>query len=119
MTLNKNKCRRPPIPQEADLGLGPFVMTAARAGDVDYTSPVKILGVKILAGQGGLKVDPWGFVLPLAPTVYASILAFLLFVPGLMVLLSSCLSLKRGKRNEWERLQFSFLSILLQESKCW
>ncbi|XP_045127529.1 probable glutamate receptor [Portunus trituberculatus] len=53
--------------EEADLGLGPFVMTAARAGDVDYTSPVKILGVRILAGQGGLEVDPWAFVMPLAP----------------------------------------------------
>ncbi|XP_063847886.1 uncharacterized protein LOC135092991 [Scylla paramamosain] len=101
--------------EEADLGLGPFAMTPVRAEDVDFTTPVKIFGVRILAGQGKLKVDPWGFVLPLTPTVWIVSLASLLLLPGLMFLLISLISRYNRRAKDWTTLQYQFLSIFLQE----
>lgn len=97
--------------------MGPFAMTPVRAEDVDFTSPVKIFGVRILAGQGELKVDPWGFMLPLTPLVWAVTLSFLVLLPGLMFLLTSLISSSYERRESWGTLQYIFLSIFLQESK--
>ncbi|XP_050736673.1 probable glutamate receptor [Eriocheir sinensis] len=101
--------------EEVDIGLGPFTLTTDRARVVDFTWPVEVTSGRILAGQHSLEVDPWGFMLPLSPEVWAATFAFIIFLPALMFLLSWSVT-RKGKREKWVRKQFEFLSMILQES---
>ncbi|XP_071532997.1 glutamate receptor-like [Panulirus ornatus] len=56
--------------EEADIGLGPFSISAPRAEVVDFTYPITLHYLKLLAALGDHEVDPWGFLLPLAPLVW-------------------------------------------------
>ncbi|XP_069181512.1 probable glutamate receptor isoform X2 [Procambarus clarkii] len=78
--------------KEVDLGLGPFGITAERAEIVDYTAPVVSDSLRILGGQGRPEVDPWGFLLPLSPEVWAALLGSLLVVLVALLLLASFFS---------------------------
>lgn len=102
--------------QEVDIGLGPFTLTTDRAGVVDFTWPVEVTSGRILAGQHSPEVDPWGFMLPLSPAVWAATFAFIIFLPALMFLLSRSVT-REAKRAEWARQQFEFFSMFLQESE--
>ncbi|XP_071536189.1 glutamate receptor ionotropic, delta-2-like [Panulirus ornatus] len=75
--------------EEAAIGLGPIVATAARAEVVDFTSPLSIISCRILGRQGRPEVDPWGFLLPLDPLVWLSILMALLAAMVLVFFASS------------------------------
>ncbi|XP_047482455.1 probable glutamate receptor [Penaeus chinensis] len=59
--------------KEADIGLGPFGVSASRAEVVDYTSFIVIDYARIIGGRGRAEVDPWGFLLPLAPEVWLGV----------------------------------------------
>ncbi|XP_071540834.1 LOW QUALITY PROTEIN: probable glutamate receptor [Panulirus ornatus] len=74
---------------EVDLGLGPFSITASRAEVVDYVTPIVSDNLRILGGRGKPEVDPWSFVMPLAPLVWAAVLAALVVMLATAVLLSS------------------------------
>ncbi|XP_063869654.1 probable glutamate receptor isoform X2 [Scylla paramamosain] len=95
--------------QEVDLGLGPFGVTAARSLIIDYTTPVVNDYLRILAGRGRPEVDPWGFLLPLAPLVWVGLVVALVVVMAIVLLLARCLSLHSPALAPYVR-------VLLQEN---
>ncbi|XP_071524468.1 probable glutamate receptor [Panulirus ornatus] len=106
------------VRKEADIGLGPFATTENRAEAVDFMWPIRICKARIMAGRGRPEVDPWGFLLPLAPLVWVAILTALLLVPATMFLLSSCSSRENNSpgRGGWKvEDAFGLLRILLQQ----
>ncbi|XP_071527416.1 probable glutamate receptor [Panulirus ornatus] len=111
--------------KEADIGLGPFGVSASRAEVVDFLWPVMITNSRILGGRGMPKVNPWGFLLPLAPLVWVAILTTLLVVPAIALLMSSRLSLKMATGQErWTVDAFQLIRVLLQQDisetgDCW
>ncbi|XP_063588909.1 uncharacterized protein LOC134766084 [Penaeus indicus] len=64
--------------KEADLALGPFAMTEARAEAADMTKAVFFDKLCIIAGRGRPESDPWGFLLPLTPSVWLALLLAML-----------------------------------------
>ncbi|XP_069182975.1 glutamate receptor ionotropic, delta-2-like [Procambarus clarkii] len=102
--------------EKADIGLGPFGMSAMRAEVVDYTRIILIDYLRILAGRGRPEVDPWGFLLPLAPLVWAAMLTVLMLLLALVFLLYKCYTLeadatRRGSRDFF----FKYFRVLLQQ----
>ncbi|KAG7159497.1 Glutamate receptor ionotropic, delta-2-like 11 [Homarus americanus] len=95
--------------KEIDLGLGPFGITAVRAEIVDYTAPIVNDYLRILGGRGKPEVDPWGFLLPLAPAVWAVMLASLVLLLTTVLLLSFCFSVRVPMLSMYFR-------VLLQEN---
>ncbi|XP_071525276.1 probable glutamate receptor [Panulirus ornatus] len=63
--------------QEVDVALGPFGITESRAKIVDFTRSFYFDDRSILVSKGVPEVDPWGFLFPLASTVWAALLAVL------------------------------------------
>ncbi|XP_071535556.1 probable glutamate receptor [Panulirus ornatus] len=102
--------------EEADIGLGPYSFNPSRAEAVDFTWPIGIENTRIIAGRGRPEVDPWGFLLPLAPLVWAAILTALLVVLTSVFLLSSCLPEDEEGHGAWSGKAFQFIRILLQQS---
>nr|XP_045593557.1 uncharacterized protein LOC123755122 [Procambarus clarkii] len=98
---------------EVDIGLGLFGISEKSAEVVDFTWPVLVAYGRILGGRGRPVVDPWGFVFPLTPLVWAAILATLLVLPLTTFLLSSCVSI----RTPFDCLDdiFNFLKLILQQ----
>ncbi|XP_071545449.1 glutamate receptor ionotropic, kainate 4-like [Panulirus ornatus] len=101
--------------EEADVGLGPFSVSATRAEVVDFTWPIFIQDVKIMGGRGQPEVDPWSFLLPLARSVWAAILLTLVAVPSVASLLLLCLTHGTKSHIRWFRNTFEFIGILLQQ----
>nr|XP_045600082.1 probable glutamate receptor [Procambarus clarkii] len=101
--------------READIGVGPFGVSATRAEAVDFTGPILIDYWRILGGRGRPEVDPWSFALPLEPSVWAATLAALLGIPALMWLVSSCLAIRSGQEWNWLNDTFSFIRVVLQQ----
>ncbi|KAK4309439.1 hypothetical protein Pmani_018936 [Petrolisthes manimaculis] len=84
---------------EVDIALGLFDVTEARAQVVDFTFPVDIMYTRLIFSRGKPAVDPWGFLLPLAPLVWMGLLVALFIVLTVMIVLSYCLPVK-DKNNE-------------------
>ncbi|XP_071545498.1 uncharacterized protein [Panulirus ornatus] len=99
--------------KEADIGLGPYSFNPSRIEAVDFTWPVVIENTRIIAGRGRPEVDPWGFLLPLAPLVWAAILTALLLVPAAVVLLSSCALQGYGDQRTWMKNTFHYSGNLM------
>lgn len=72
--------------QEADIGLGLFAINPKRTEVIEFTVPMLIGSLKVFAGRKSLQVNPWGFILPLAPLVWAAIMTSLLVVSTAMFL---------------------------------
>ncbi|XP_071548430.1 glutamate receptor ionotropic, kainate 4-like, partial [Panulirus ornatus] len=101
---------------EADLGAEVFSVHAARAAVVDFTYPVVIVYLRIIGDRGLPEVDPWGFLLPLTPLVWASTLVTLVVLPTVVVLLASWSSLKTVVvQGSWLQNTFVFIRVLLQQ----
>ncbi|XP_071526984.1 probable glutamate receptor [Panulirus ornatus] len=98
---------------EAVIGLGPFAYSAARSKVIDYTRPMLIDYIRIMGGRGRPEVDPWGFLLPLTPLVWAAILTTLLVPVGVIFVLSYPM-LETGKKEKTD-IFFGYLRILLQQ----
>lgn len=70
-------------------------MSASRSQVIDYLRPILVDYIKILGGRGRPEVDPWGFLLPLAPLVWVVLLlllaavALFLFLPYYMCLVNT------------------------------
>ena len=94
--------------QEVNFALGPFALNAACQEGVDFTWPVTFLPVKVFAGRGSVEVDPWSFVLPLAPWVWLALFIFLLLLSITSYFLTDKFSEQKG---------FAFLSIMLRQCK--
>ncbi|XP_069982157.1 probable glutamate receptor [Penaeus vannamei] len=103
--------------KEVDLGLGPFGMSTVRAAVVDFTKPILIDYARILGGKGRAEIDPWGFLLPLTPEVWAGLAALGLLVILTVALLSYLSGQRlpgRGSRN----LYFAVVrTLLIQDAK--
>ncbi|XP_042241496.1 probable glutamate receptor [Homarus americanus] len=65
---------------EADLAMGPFGITEARAKVVEFSQPILIDYFRILVKRGSAKPNPWGFFNPLGPLVWVGLLLSLLLV---------------------------------------
>ncbi|XP_071526993.1 glutamate receptor ionotropic, delta-1-like [Panulirus ornatus] len=102
--------------KEVDIALGPFAIRLARREVVDFTRPVMLDDHRILAGRGRPEVDPWGFLLPLTPLVWAAILTTLLVVLAIVFLLSSYSGLKSTANTEWaSNMIHGYIRVLLQQ----
>ncbi|XP_069941779.1 glutamate receptor-like [Cherax quadricarinatus] len=95
----------------ADIGLGPFGLTAVRYEVVDYTYPVDIASMKLLAGRGSAEVDPWNFLLSLAPLVWAATLVALLGLLALYYMFHACFS----KDHHFMENASSLIRVFLQQ----
>ncbi|XP_042856547.1 glutamate receptor-like [Penaeus japonicus] len=115
MTLSKTNVN--PITCEAQLGLGPFGITPSRNEVIEYTTPILIDYIRIMAGRGRLEVDPWGFLFPLTAGVWAALLASLLLVSASTFLLSATtpkvLSVGGGSSRDY----FGYFRVLLQQDE--
>lgn len=96
------------------------MLSSLRAKDGDYTAIIWTGSVKIASGLKGLKVDPWGFVLPLTPLVWSATLTALLGVLAVLQLLPSCPPnfTMLGSGGLSGKKTFSCIRILLQQGDC-
>nr|XP_053641795.1 glutamate receptor ionotropic, delta-1-like [Cherax quadricarinatus] len=99
----------------ADVALGPFGTTSIRSEVVDFSWPVNIDYLRILGGRGHQEVDPWSFLLPLTPLVWAATLAALLILSVMHYLLSSWFNYHAMKRHMSSTDNLSYIRILLQQ----
>ncbi|XP_069951459.1 glutamate receptor ionotropic, delta-2-like [Cherax quadricarinatus] len=99
----------------ADVALGPFGTTSIRSEVVDFSWPVNIDYLRILGGRGHQEVDPWSFLLPLTPLVWAATLAALLILSVMHDLLSSWFNYHAMKRHMSSTDNLSYIRILLQQ----
>ncbi|KAK8384650.1 hypothetical protein O3P69_014312 [Scylla paramamosain] len=102
------------VREEVDFGGVPFMLSPARAAAGDYTAMMWTGNVMILGGLGGLKIDPWGFLLPFTLIVWAAALTALLSVLALLEIFSFSLSSKTLHRGA-----FSPVRVLLQQDVVW
>ncbi|XP_068214364.1 glutamate receptor-like [Palaemon carinicauda] len=58
--------------KEVDFALGPFGITYLRSKVIDYTDPLVVDYGQILGRRGNTEVDPWGFLMPLTPMIWAA-----------------------------------------------
>ncbi|XP_071524499.1 probable glutamate receptor [Panulirus ornatus] len=102
--------------KEADIAIGPFSITSTRFEAVDFSWPLWYDSSRILASRGRPEVDPWGFLLPLAPLVWVTILTALVVVPAVTSLLSSCFLLEASSWSGWLSDTYRLFCILLQQT---
>ncbi|KAG7162377.1 Glutamate receptor 2-like 8 [Homarus americanus] len=105
--------------QEADFGLGPFDISATRAEMVDFTTEILTETARIMGGRGLPEVDPWGFLLPMTPLVWLSILTALILVPLVVFLLSSWVGLRTTNKDISSsslNMFVSYIQIFLQQA---
>ncbi|KAK8384964.1 hypothetical protein O3P69_014496 [Scylla paramamosain] len=105
------------VREEADFSPGPFVLSSVRAEAAQATTEYTQGGLRILSGLTGLKIDPWGFLLPLTPLVWAITLTALLGVLFVRQLLPSCLPGRSLLRCGWSANTFSPVRVLLQQGE--
>ncbi|XP_069945065.1 glutamate receptor ionotropic, delta-1-like [Cherax quadricarinatus] len=101
------------VREEANIAAGPFMLDRFRAEAVECTVPIFIDYWRTLAGRGLPEVDPWGFLFPLAPLVWATILGMLVVLAAAVFLMYSCRSVRNG--NNWLEVSFGYIRILLQQ----
>ncbi|XP_064102906.1 glutamate receptor ionotropic, delta-2-like isoform X2 [Macrobrachium nipponense] len=101
------------IRKEVDFALGPFGVTYIRSKVIDYTDPLIMDYGRILGRRGDTEIDPWGFLMPLTPSVWAAFLASL----GLVLLLAVLAS-----RIDWNSRELSpkipvatYLRVMFQQ----
>ncbi|MPC45361.1 Glutamate receptor ionotropic, delta-1 [Portunus trituberculatus] len=103
------------VREEADFSPAPFALNPARNEAVDPSSVYGIVQVRILSGLTGLKIDPWGFLLPLTHLVWAVTVAALLGVLFVLQLFPSCLPGRSLLCSDWSVNAFSPVRVLLQQ----
>lgn len=105
------------IIQEADLGLGPFMLSPARAAVAEYSIPIWTGTIKMVSGLRGLKVDPWGFLLPLKPMVWVATLSALLGILVVHLLISTSLPGWTLNSSGWPANTSSCVRVILQQGE--
>ncbi|XP_069190898.1 uncharacterized protein [Procambarus clarkii] len=105
------------IRQEVDVAVGPFALSGIRSEVVDFTEPFLTDYYRILGARGRPEVNPWGFLFPLEPLVWAAILGALLVLPLTTLLMASCFSLNTHGHNCILPASSAYLRILLNQSK--
>nr|XP_045611872.1 glutamate receptor U1-like [Procambarus clarkii] len=102
--------------KEVDVAVGPFGVSGVRAEVVDFTRPVLIDYSRILGARGQPEVNPWGFLFPLEPLVWAAIVAALLVLPTATILMSSCFSLSTHHQTYTFPATSAYLRLLLNQN---
>ncbi|XP_063884805.1 glutamate receptor ionotropic, delta-2-like [Scylla paramamosain] len=74
------------LEKEVNIGLGLFAINPKRTAVIEFTVPMLIGSLKIFGGQRSPQVDPWGFLLPLAPLVWTATMAALVLVSAAVLL---------------------------------
>ncbi|XP_042233740.1 glutamate receptor-like [Homarus americanus] len=105
------------ITEKVTFALGPFGATTGRAKVVDFSWPITIDDWRIMGGRGRPEVDPWGFLLPLAPLVWATILTTLLLLSAIVCVSYFCISHKTLTPNNWSEGTFGYIRVLLQQGE--
>ncbi|XP_042230686.1 uncharacterized protein LOC121872066 [Homarus americanus] len=105
------------IPQEADMGLGPFAMTEPRASVIVFTTPILSDYSRMIGGRGVPEIDPWGFLLPLAPQVLAATLAALVTAVFVVVILSYFAATRDSSYESLSSVFFIYYRVLLQQDR--
>ncbi|XP_069945066.1 uncharacterized protein [Cherax quadricarinatus] len=103
------------VREEVSIGAGPFMIDTYRSEVVDFTVPIFIDYWRILASRGLPEVDPWGFLFPLAPLVWATILGMLVVLAAAVFLMYAFGSVRNGYQNYWVEVAFGYVRILLQQ----
>ncbi|XP_069190851.1 glutamate receptor U1-like [Procambarus clarkii] len=102
--------------QEVDIAVGPFGVSGVRAEVVDFTVPILTDYHRFLGARGRPEVDPWGFLFPLEPLVWAAILGALLVLPLTTLLMASCFSPNTHGHSYIVPPTSAFLRILLNQN---
>lgn len=97
--------------------MGPFGVSASRAEVVDYTGFIVIDYARIIGGRGRAEVDPWGFLLPLAPEVWLGVAAMTALAMATAAVLTG-LSERFSPGRRSAGLCFSFVRVLLFQGEC-
>ncbi|XP_066942982.1 glutamate receptor ionotropic, delta-1-like [Macrobrachium rosenbergii] len=103
--------------KETDLALGPFGHSSSRAKVVDFSMSFYYDDRCITARKGLPKIDPWGFLLPLSPEVWAGI-AGALIVGWVAMVLFTYLSVGKSVAAEMDgapTLLFQHVRVLLNQ----
>ncbi|XP_050726022.1 glutamate receptor ionotropic, kainate glr-3-like [Eriocheir sinensis] len=105
---------------EADLALGPFGMTEARAKVVEFSHPILIDQYKILVKKGSAQFNPWGFLNPLQPLVWSGVFLTYLLMCTILTAKAVARHLEHSSStsiiNEALRCFWNQLAILLQQT---
>lgn len=101
--------------QEVDFSAGPFIISPVRREAADHTTSLYDGNLKIISGLTGLKVNQWGFVLPLTPLVWAATLTALLGMLVILQWLPSCAMDNTVCRGGWTA--FSCVRVILQQGE--
>ncbi|XP_066984757.1 probable glutamate receptor [Macrobrachium rosenbergii] len=86
--------------KEVDMALGPFGINPLRKSVVDFTRTMLVDYVRIAAKQGKSEVDPWGFIMPLTPSVWAGVLVSLTVIMAIVAILSHLVPLEEDSSEQ-------------------
>ncbi|XP_071523938.1 glutamate receptor ionotropic, delta-1-like [Panulirus ornatus] len=101
--------------QETDFATGLFIMTPSRAEVVDFSWRLWTNDIRLLGARGRPEVDPWGFLLPLAPLVWMAVLTSLAVAPAIPLVLMKCVTHKAPGEGRSLTDMFNFIRVLLQQ----
>ncbi|XP_069941770.1 glutamate receptor-like [Cherax quadricarinatus] len=101
--------------EEVAIAVGPFMIRQDRAEVVDFTASIFVDYWRILGARGVPEEDPWGFIFPLEPLVWAAILAVMLVLATAIFLMNLWFSYKYIVQGIWLQVIFDYLRILLQQ----
>ncbi|XP_064102846.1 glutamate receptor ionotropic, kainate 2-like [Macrobrachium nipponense] len=68
------------LKKEVDFALGPFGISYIRSRVIDYTNQLVVDYGQILGRRGNVEVDPWGFLMPLSPSIWAATFGTLILI---------------------------------------
>ncbi|KAK8384566.1 hypothetical protein O3P69_014266 [Scylla paramamosain] len=102
------------VREEAQFATGPFSLSPVRVSAADYTVPFWTGSLKIVGGLGGVRIDQWGFLLPLTFLVWVCTLAALLGVLVLLLIPFYLPDTKLG-RGGWSADTLNCVRVLLQQ----
>lgn len=104
--------------QEVDFAPGAFILDYERHKAADSMWIYGSSQIRILSGLRGLKQNPWGFVLPVTPLVWAATLTALLGVLAVLQLFPSCLPGRTIGQGGWSAYNpFTCVRVILQQGK--
>ncbi|XP_042208730.1 glutamate receptor ionotropic, delta-1-like isoform X2 [Homarus americanus] len=101
--------------KEAMIALAPYATTWERYQAVDYLHHITHDYASMLNGKGRPEINPWGFVFPLQPLVWAALLAALV-VAWLAIVLMGTKPVGSGHLTRSTHLLFQYLRVLLQQN---
>ncbi|KAK3892769.1 hypothetical protein Pcinc_003388 [Petrolisthes cinctipes] len=106
------------FPQGADLGLGPFALTAVRATAIDYSLDILIDYARVVAGRGRPEVNPWGFLLPFSLELWAAILSALAVVLTIVNVMAMFMTSDYRVMYSFWSVTFHYIQVILQQGQC-